>query len=365
MGGAERMLSRLVVASQRRGMEHCVISLKDRGSYGDDIISSGARVHELKQNPSISALAAIPRLTSLLRQEKPDVLMTWLYHADLLGTAAGFLANVPRLYWNLRCSDMDFSSYSWSTGLLVKILAASSKRPDAIVANSNAGRKVHQKLGYRPRTWLEIPNGFDLEQLLPSPTARGKLYAELNIPGDALVVGNVARLDPMKDHATLLDAFAQVARTNLNAHFVLAGLNVTAKTPAIARAGALPELAGRIHALGIRSDVPDLLPAFDLYVQSSAFGEGFPNVVGEAMACGVPAVVTDVGDAAAIVDDTSRIVAPGNAVDLAKAISDFLNQAPESRRKAGQDARERIALNYRLEDIVATYEALFEGVDAP
>jgi glycosyltransferase involved in cell wall biosynthesis len=359
MGGAERMLSRLVIASQRPGLEHYVISLRDAGVFGAEIKAAGASVRELRLKPSPTALLALPRLTELLRSIGPDVLMTWLYHADFLGTLAGRWAKVPRIYWNLRCSDMDFSRYSRSTGLLVRVLAKMSGKPDGIVVNSRAGRAVHEALGYRPRTWLELPNGFDIAALTPDPGGRGALRAELGIPDQAPIIGNIARLDPMKDHDTLLTAFAEVARTRDDVHFVLVGDRITAQAPAVARALTLPEMSGRLHALGLRRDATALLAGFDLYIQSSAFGEGFPNVIGEAMALGVACVVTDVGDAARIVGDTGTAVSPGGAHELAAAIISQLQRPEDERAALAASARRRICDHYDINSVVARYEGLF------
>jgi len=163
----------------------------------------------------------------------------------------------------------------------------------------------------------------------------------LGIPDDAFVIGNVARVDRMKDHATLIDALMTVARSHGSTHFLLAGANVELGTPVFTKLLAAPEMTGRFHLLGVRRDVPDLLAALDLYVQSSAFGEGFPNVVAEAMASAVPAIVTNVGDAALIVDDSDRVVTPRNSLKLAAANENFLSQPWKIRTAIGQRDREK------------------------
>jgi glycosyltransferase involved in cell wall biosynthesis len=360
-GGAERMLTRLVTHSHRPEMTHAVICLTGRGAFGDDIEACGAGLHTLELSAGPAALAAIPRIARLLKVEAADVLMTWLYHADFLGTQANRFAAIPRHYWNLRCSDMDLSRYSRATGWLVRLLARSSGRPDGIVVNSFAGRRVHERLGYRPRQWIDIANGYDLEEFCPSATARERVRRDLAIPSDVPVIGNIARVDPMKDHEGLLTALARLARTHADAHFLLAGDGVKDDAPPFAAAREMPELAGRIHLLGVRRDVPDLLAAMDVYVQSSAFGEGFPNVVAEAMATAVPAVVTDVGDAARIVGDEHRVVPPSEPEQLAAAIEAYLGRPLQERKATGARDRARIAANYDLDAIVARYDVLFAG----
>ncbi len=360
-GGAEAMLSKLVRVQATQGVRPVVISLTGAGAYGPELERAGIAVWSLGMRRGVPEPMALFRLIGILRREKPQLLQTWLYHADLLGLLAAPLAGVPRLCWNLRCSDMDRRGYSRLSRWLPRLLACFSGRPDAVLVNSEAGRRLHHQLGYRPRRWQVIANGFDTDLYRPDPAARREVRASLAVPDDALVVGLIARFDPMKDHATFLAAAERVARRHPDARFVLVGRDVEAGNPAFA-AAATGQLAGRVSLLGIRSDMPRLMAGLDICCLSSAFGEGFPNVIGEAMACGVPCVATDVGDAGWIIGDTGRVVPPVNPTALAEALDDLLELPPDGRQRLGAAARRRIEENFSIGIIAGQYREVYSAL---
>ena len=225
------------------------------------------------------------------------------------------------------------------------------------MVNSEAGRAAHLRLGYRPRRWEVIPNGFDTALFRPDPKSRAAMRRALGIPGKAPLIGMLARFDPMKDHATFLAAAAHLAAERPDIHFLVAGRGVIPENSALA---AGPALAGRLHLLGERPDAPCLLAALDIATLTSAFGEGFPNVIGEAMACAVPPVATDVGDAKLLIGATGRVVPPRNPVALAAAWDEILALNPGHRAAMGAAARERIVGNYSLQAVIERYSALYE-----
>jgi glycosyltransferase involved in cell wall biosynthesis len=349
----------------RRRFAHTVVSLTNAGGLGPSIAALGVRVHQLGMRRGIPDVRAVWHLARLIRRERPDVLQTWLYHADLLGLVAGRLAGVRPIIWNVRCSDMDMRRYSWSSRLPRWLLSALSALPAAVVVNSERGRQAHERLGYRPRRWVVIPNGIDVMRFRPDPDARARLRQELGLPLSARLIGMVARYDPMKDHATFLRAAAELlrnrtTRAKVDLRFVGVGRDVMWDNPNLAALGQDLGLRGHVHLLGERDDVERLLPALDLATLSSLFGEGWPNVVGEAMACGVPCVVTDVGDAGTIVGETGRVVPPGDPSTLARAWAELLALPDGQRQALGAAARERIATHFSLEQVVRKYEDLYE-----
>jgi len=349
MGGAERQLKALVTGRDTPSLSHIVISLKDEGVIGKQLAGqSGVYLYCLNLHKSI---AGIWKLYQILRQEKPDVLQTWLYHADLVGLIVGKLARVPRIVWNIRCSNMNFSRYSRVTAYVVKMLIALSRFPDAIVTNSRAGRDFHTKLGYKPRRWVLIPNGIDTRLFQPNVGARQKLRQSLDIPEDALVVGMLGRVDPMKDYLTFLTAMERLSQTHKNLYSIVAGKG-TENAP-------WPIIPPQLRCLGMWEDVPELLNAFDIMVLSS-LSEGFPNVVGEAMACGVPTIVTNVGDASLLVQTEAQIVRPGDVGQLILALEKLLALHPEDRKAIGQQGRERIVNTYGLFPMKQNYVALYK-----
>ena len=354
VGGTEIMLAKLVARMDRGEFENVVVSLMDPGPVAERIRAVGITVHALGLRPGPAALWGVASLARLLRRERPQIVQTWLYHADLLGLFAARLARVPRVVWNLRCSNMDLRQYAASTALVVKLLARLSRLPDAVVVNSNAGQRWHEGLGYRPHRWEVIPNGFDLDRFRPDPDAPRRLRGELGLDAATVLVGHVARVDPMKDHAGFLAA-AAIASVRPEVHFVLAGAGTETLVDEVMALG----LSGRTHLLGERSNVLALMQGFDIHCLSSAFGEGFPNVIGEAMACGVPCVSTDVGDAAAIVGNCGLIVPPSDPQALSRALIDMVDRGAETRAELGRAARARIAAKYALPRVIERYQEIY------
>ena len=360
VGGAERMLAKLVQATDSRRVRHTVVCMLKPGKMADDIRAAGCDVVSLNMKRGGISPRPLLLLVRLLRRERPDILQTWLYHADLLGTLAGRLAGVPAIVWNIRCSNMDLSQYARSTAFVVSCLARLSRLPASVIVNSYAGRDFHEQLGFRPKRWEVIHNGFDLEVFRPLPKARAELRQELKLPPDATLIGMLARLDPMKDHTTFLRAAAGFSRDQPNAHFILAGRGLLPESVALPAAARDPALAGRLHLLGEREDSARILAALDLATLSSAFGEGCPNVVGEAMACGVPCVATSVGDAAVLIGDTGAIVPPQDPDALAAAWRGLLDKASAERTALSAAARARIAEHFSLPIIQERYMSLYE-----
>ena len=244
-------------------------------------------------------------------------MQTWLYHADLLGLLAGKLARVPVVVWNLRCSDMDMQHYSWISTLVIRVLAALAPVPQAVLVNSEAGRRWHERLGYNPRSWVHIPNGFDLSRFCPDEKARSRFRRGMALSSDAVLIGLIARYDPMKDHATFLQAAHLLLESDSRAHFVLVGSDITWENTELTATIRSAKYGKHFHLLGDRDDVPRIMAALDM-VTSSSCSEGFPNTIGEAMACGVPCVVTDAGDSALVVGDTGMVVPVKNPQALAE-----------------------------------------------
>jgi len=241
------------------------------------------------------------------------------------------------------------------TRLVLRVLSWRSKVPHAVVVNSHAGMLWHQKLGYRPRRWEVIPNGFDLATFKPDPEGGKRLRKEFDLASDAVLVGLIARFDPMKDHATFLSAAAAIVRSRPAVHFFLVGKGVRS----LANLIQFHDLTGRVELLDEQQHIHNLLQGFDLVCLSSA-SEGFPNVLGEAMACGVPCVTTDVGDARYLVDDTGLVVPPRDPDALAKALLDMIDRGQAARQQLGRLARDRIASKFSLTHTIKRYETLYE-----
>ncbi|MEP6957125.1 MAG: glycosyltransferase [Nitrospirota bacterium] len=354
-GGAEMMLAKLVGAMDRTRFSNTVISLIDEGQLGEQIETSGVAVHTLGMKRGRPDMFALPRLIRLFRTLNPTIVQSWLYHADLLSTLAVKFSGSPTLVWNVRCSDMELKRYSSLTRKVQRVLAWWSATPAAVIVNSEAGKQQHERLGYRPRRWEVIPNGFDTQHFHPDSSLRLSLRKEWHIQEGGVIIALVARVDPMKDHAAFLEAAQQVARARQNVCFLLVGKGTQTLAASVAAKG----LTDRVRILGYRGDIEGLLPGVDMLCLSSAFGEGFPNVLGEAMACGIPCVSTDVGDARSIIGDTGLVVPVRAPASLAQAIIDLIDRGPAACEQLGRAARARIETDFSLARIVGSYTTLY------
>jgi glycosyltransferase involved in cell wall biosynthesis len=365
VGGAETMLAKLVSSMDAGRFRTKVVSMIPPGVIGARLVQQGIEVHSLGMRRGLPHPLAIWRLLRLLHDEKPDVLQTWLYHADLLGLIASRLARVPHLVWNLRCSDMDLREYSRLSAAMPRLLGWLSRGPDLIIVNSHAGRETHEQLGYRARQWQVIPNGFDTDRFHPDGQAHARLCTRLQWAQDSFVVCLPARFDPMKDHANFLAAATRFAQDCGRARFLLVGRGADSNNESLAAAVDRTGCGRKIALLGERHDMPELLAGSDLVTLSSAFGEGSPNVIGEAMACGAPVVATDVGDAARLIGGAGLIVRPRDAEALSAAWRRVFELGPQDRAQLGAKGRQRIVERYAMPTIIARYAALYEDLARP
>jgi len=360
VGGAERVLANLVRSSDGSRFRHVVVSMIEPGPVGMELAAAGAEVHGLGMRRGVPSIPGLVRMVRILRRSRPCVLQCWMYHANLLGLLAGKWARVPHIVWGVHSTDLDFSRYRRLTRWVVRACAWLSRFPDSIVVVSEAAKKDHESWGYPALRMVVIPNGFDLDHFRPDPVARVSVRRELYLADEAPLVGLIARFHPKKDHQTFLRAAAQLHKWMPDVRFLLAGAGVTPQNPELCRAIRENELEGFVFLLGRRNDVARLMASLDILSLSSSFGEAFPLVVGEAMACGVPCVVTDVGDSAFIVGDTGSVVLAGNPEALARGLADMMDLGSDGRKALGQRARQRVEARFSQARMVEAYESLYE-----
>lgn len=354
-----KLLSRLCLESVRNE----VISLTNNGPVGKRIGELGIEVGALHMYRRLPSPLKLIRLAGMVRQARPDLVHCWMYHANLLGGLVSRLAGGAPVIWGIRHGDLDPRLSKRSTILVARIGARLSRRlPAGIVYCAEAGRRVHEALGYSPEKMVVIPNGLDLDHFRPDPEARLAVRHELGISENAPLVGLVGRFDPQKDHRTFVAAAAKLHERNAESHFILCGDRIDRENRELWRWIGAAGIETRCRLLGPREDIARLTAALDIAVSSSAYGEGFPTVIGEAMACGVPCVVTDVGDSKLIVNGTGRIVAPKDWQALADALFDMIEMGAEGRAKLGEAARRRIQENYSLPVIAARYRAFYDEI---
>ena len=361
VGGAETMLAQLVAADTAGPVSHSVVSLKPGGALRARLKDAGIPVTDVGVGRRRGALTGLVRLAGIIRSRRPAVVQSWLYHADLLATLALALSGrrrATRLVWGVRCANMDMRRYSLSTRCILKLLPLLSSRTDLVLCNSDSGRAVHERLGYQPPRWRVIPNGVDVDRFRPRPGERAAIRAELGVDDSSFAVGMCARVDPMKDHDNFVKAAAAFAKTVPEARFVLVGVGTDEPGSALDRAITVSGIAGRFVRLGQRQDIGRIHAALDVATLSSA-SEGFPNVLAEAMACGVPCVATDVGDSASIIGDTGLVVPPRNAEALSAAWDRLRRESCDHQATRGVAARRRVASRYALTTMIEAYRTLY------
>lgn len=364
-GGAEVMLFRTLAAMDRTRFENEVISLTEGGALVERLRAAQFAVRSLRMKRSIPSPLSLVRLVRWIRKSKPDVVHTWMYHANLLGGLAARLAgNIP-VVWGIHHNSLD-SRVNRRRTLWVAWMGArlSNLLPERIVCCSASARKVHSAFGYAPDRLEFIPNGFSLDEFKPNPLARSSVRCELGIPQDAVVIGLAARYHPLKDIPNFLSAAARLAASFPRVHYVLCGAGLDTENKALLSALENVGLRDRCHLLGIRHDMERLLASLDI-ATSSSISEAFPLAVGEAMACGVPCVVTDAGDSALLVGDTGRVARTGDPEALAAAWAELVSSASE-RRRLGIAARHRVEKCFNVSSIIRRYHDLYEQVlEAP
>lgn len=360
-GGGERMLYNLLSQINKERFNPVVVSLLDRGTWGDRIAALDIPVRTVNMQRSKPTPAALMRLIKIVRQVKPDLIQGWMYHGNLAALLASIfsLMKIPVVWSIHNCAD-SLMADNKMTAAVNKLSAWLSQLPANVAFVSRTSKLQHEALGYFPKNTCVIPNGFDTSIFKPSVEARLALRSELGIAHNCFLIGLICRYHPMKDHENFLQAAAILLKDYPDINFVLAGTEVDVNNknlqPLIQNLG-----SQQIHLLGERCDMPCLTAALDISSSASAYGEAFPMVVGEAMACGVPCVVTDVGDSGWLVGDTGKIVAPRNPQALANAWKQLIEIGVEARQALGQAARSRVIECFDLEVIANQYEKLYES----
>lgn len=362
-GGAEMVLRRLVEAhaTPASPVRHSVIVLKDIGVHGQPLLDAGIDVHCLSMRGFWNVPSVLFRLVKLLRQLKPDLVQTWMYHADLLGGWAAHWLGLP-VIWGIHSYDLRQGG-SRSTRWVQKFCAWSSRRvPTRILCVAEASKRIHVALGYDAERMTVIPNGFNVD--MPEVTAESvrSLRHSMGVADHESLVGCVGRFNPAKDHKNFVQAAALVLRQHPDARFVMVGAGLlegnTSLSEWIRTSGCDPS---RLIRLGERSDVPLLLASMDVFCSSSRT-EAFPLVVGEAMVMGRAMVVTDVGDTAVLVGDTAILVPPREPKALADGLLRVLALTTAEREAMGQRGRERVLNNFSNEKILWRIEDVYFSV---
>jgi glycosyltransferase involved in cell wall biosynthesis len=357
-GGAEMMLLKLL-SNNTGDWEPAVVSLMDEGTIGPSIVALGIPLYSLRMRRGRPNPVRALSLMTITRQFRPQLIQGWMYHGNLMASFARFSSGVRvPVFWNIRQSLEGVAGERRLTQAMIRLGALLSWHPAGIIYNSQTGARQHEIFGYRASKCVVIPNGFDCQIFRPDDEARRQVRKELGIGIDTILIGLIARFHPVKDHASFLRAANLVARTHPHVRFLLVGKGLAEKEPVLTKLIREQHLESRIFLLGERLDMPRLTAALDIAC-SASWGEGFSNTIGEAMACGVPCVVTDVGDSARLVADTGLSVPPRDPQGLAQAISRLISAGAAHRQELGAAARRRVESEFSLPVVARQYEKLY------
>lgn len=355
-GGAETFLARLTPRLTAHAIDSVVVSLTDDGELGPEIHRDGVPVISLGMAMPRPPVRELYRLARVLDAVRPDVVMTWLPHSDLIGGVVARAKGIP-VVWNLR-SAMAEHDPSLSHKMLVRLQGQTSRFvPERVACVSAAALEAHRSIGFDGERMQVIHNGFDTETFHPDAQVGRTVRSGLGIGPQSVVIGHVARVDPVKDHETGLRAFALFKQKRPDSVLVLCGSNTDRLPETLRRIVAEADLGPSIRFLGNRSDMPQLTNSFDVAMCSSRF-EGLSNAIGEAMCCDVPGVSTDAGDARDLIGSTGAVVPVGDPV----ALGDALVAVLEGDRSS---PRSRILERFSMDQSVDQYAALFRSVSHP
>ena len=350
-GGAERQLTNVASMSPD---ESAIFSIKKPSQIATELQEVRVPVYSGNARNSTSPKWVL-RLRKVIGEVEPDVIMGWMYHGNLAASFARIIGNQIPILWNVRHSIHNLALEKPTTRIAIRSGRWLRRTPERIVYNSNVAAEQHEEFGFPADKRIVIANGFNLGRFRPDTSLRVLRRAELGIPKDRMLLGMLGRVHPMKNHFGWVQAFQEVRRKYESVHCVIAGTGVAKRNGRVAEAVREAKLENAVTLLP-QTHLPEhLYPALDLLVMPSSWGEGFPNVVGEAMACAVPALVTDVGDAASVVGNTGFVAADGSPAELTRCTLEALALGPEGLASYGQRARERMHECYGIDSISRQY----------
>jgi len=360
IGGAETMLFKLLSLTNRTLFNPLVISLTDEGKLGQNIKNLDITVYKMNMNTGIPNPVKVVRFIRLIRKVNPALIQGWMYHGNLAALLAKkLLPKRVSLLWNIRHTPDDLKKEKHLTEMMIRLGARLSYIPDGIIYNAGVSAQKHKELGYSDKQENIIPNGFNCEQFKPENGAHLQLCRSLNIEEDAFLVGLIARYHKMKDHESFLYSARELLKIYPKVNFVLAGSSIDKKNQKLVKQINDLKINKNVHLLGELRNMNEITAGLDIACSSSAWGEGFSNSIGEAMSCGVPCVVTDVGDSAWLVGKTGLSVKPGDRKALTNAMITLIKMKPEERQELGGLARQRIVEYFSLDTVVKKYEQLY------
>ena len=360
LGGAELQLYK-IAQKLRKDSDVKVISLLSKGNLGDDLIKLGVELSVVNFRKKRFFFYNFFKLCNLILDFKPDVVHCWMYHANLvIYLMKFFLGNKISYVWNIRHTPVNLESETFLTSYLIKIKSYLSSQVDKIIYNSNKSKSYHEGIGYSKKNGIVIPNGFDGKIFKISSKIKLKKRKIYNIGANDIVFGHFARFHPMKNHKMFIEVANIISSKIKNCKFLMAGNNINKNNLNLSKLINQYKLKDKILLIDEISDLHNFYPMLDFFCLTSSWGESFPNVLGEAMACGVTCVSTNIGDSKLIIGNTGKCVIPNNKVVFSNACLDLINCSLKYKSKINYAAREQILKKYNIELIVHEYLKLYK-----
>lgn len=364
-GGAENFLLNLMAQVRGSRWQHVILAacVHPHEARAEQLRALGCRVIDLNE-PALMKASLWKAVRRTIATEAPDVLQTWMHHADLIGATAAWFAGVHQIVWGVRATEVHRNpgDSDLKTTLFHQALRWGSKLlPSKIIANSTAAIDVHCGMGFPRSKMVWIPNGVNATRFVPDPVAREQTRTALGLGSQTPVVGFVGRFHPVKDIACFFRAAAQIQAVRSGVHFVLVGGTREELYPEAREAFEALRDTSVVRFVPFGSSTEKFYPAFDVFTLCSK-SEAFPNVVLEAMACGIPSVTTDAGDCTTMLRDLGKVVPVGAADQLAQGWREMLSLAPDQRTALAQKCRSRAVNDYSMERAARQFEEVYDSL---
>lgn len=360
-GGAERVLFNICVTDKHN--EHIVISLTSLGHYGQLLKKKNFTVYVCNMRSKIYMFLSFLNLIRILKKQKPDLVQTWLYHGDFFGGIAAKIAGIRKIVWNIRNTSLNLKKNKWTTIIIVKILAKLSWWvPQLIIVCAKSAIASHVLLGYNQKKMCLIHNGYDLSFFKKTKNKNFFMHKLFDINPQIPLIGTVARFNFQKDHENLFKALVLLKKKKIEFYSVLVGHDMDQTNIKLVSLIKKYQITDLVKLLGLRDDIPNIMNEIDVHVLSSST-EGFPNVVAEAMACGTPCIVTDVGESAFIVGNTGWVVPPKRPELLSNSINEAILHWKTNQWKLRiSQAKSRIKENFNINNTVKSYRKIWNQI---
>ena len=353
LGGAENIFFNLIKESNKSKL--IIISLTSRGIYGEYLKKNGFKVFELNLKKNIFSFFGFIRLINLISKFKPQIVHTWMYHSNLIGGLAAKISGIKKIYWSIH-HDYEYSNLLMMIEMKI-LLLLSYFVPNKLIYCSKSTKVNHINKGYKKKDTIVIENGVSTDIFKPNSKLRKKIRNELNINNNCLLLGNISRYHPIKDHDTLLKSLVKLKNYKVNFKCVLAGSGLNNKNIKLIKKISMHKLENEIILFGKCLEVYNLLNSLDLNILSSK-SESFPLILIEAMSCGIPCISTNVGEAKKIIGNTGWIVEAENPEDLANCIYRIYTKKTLLKDKSNL-SRKRVERLYKLEEMNRKYSSLY------